>query len=101
MNTHPNPALQELFDLFSDEDLIRLLKRRLLCRTKNSMISYLLSNGRSGDISDPAALRQFYTRIFHGHKSARSKRASTFATEPRRAPVSVRFARVETQTQTT
>jgi hypothetical protein len=27
MNTHPNPALQELFDLFSEEDLIRFLKR--------------------------------------------------------------------------
>jgi outer membrane receptor for ferric coprogen and ferric-rhodotorulic acid len=29
------------------------------------MISYLLSNGKSGDITDPWALRAFYTRLYY------------------------------------
>jgi hypothetical protein len=28
------------------------------------MISYLLRNGRTGQITDPVALRTFYTRIY-------------------------------------
>lgn len=31
-----------------------------------SGISYLLANGKSSEITDPAALLRFYTRIFYG-----------------------------------
>jgi hypothetical protein len=31
------------------------------------MISYLLANGKSGNITDPWALRTFYTRLYYAN----------------------------------
>jgi hypothetical protein len=35
-----------------------------LAKQLKAMISYLLSNGRSGNINNPEVLRVFYTRVF-------------------------------------
>jgi len=40
-----------------------------------SGISYLLADGRTGEIIDPTALRMFYTRIFYAyHDQTKRKR---------------------------
>lgn len=38
---------------------------RAIDGARASGISFLLANGKSGDIIDPAALRIFYTRIYY------------------------------------
>lgn len=38
---------------------------RIFHGARASGVSFLLANGKSGDIIDPAALRTFYTRLFY------------------------------------
>lgn len=44
---------------------------------KGGGISFLLSNGQSGEITDPAALRAFYVRIFYAKNKKRSRKTKT------------------------
>jgi hypothetical protein len=40
------------------------------------MISYLLANGKSGNIDDPWALRAFYTRLYYGNIQRQKSQAA-------------------------
>jgi hypothetical protein len=47
--------------------------RALSTKARASGISYLLSSGKTGEITDPWALRVFYTRLYLCHQNIQKK----------------------------